>query len=85
MKLPAVAPAATATDAGTVSAALLDESATVAPLPWAGSASVTVQVDVALAANEFGVHTRLDTVTNGVTVREALAELPFNAAVNVAV
>jgi hypothetical protein len=85
VKLPVVEPAATATEAGTVSAALLSETAT--EVLAAGAAdNVTVQVDVAPDAIEGGEHCSDDTVIAvDVIVTEAVCELPFNEAVTVAV
>ena len=54
--------AATVTDAGTVSAALLSESATVAPPVGAALVRVTVQVAVELEAIVVGEHCKLETV-----------------------
>ena len=82
VKLAVVEPAATETEAGTVNAALLDEIATEAP-PLAED-NVTVQVDVAPDTTEAGAHCS-DVTVGAVTVTEALVELPFNAAVSVAV
>ena len=78
-----VAPAVTVTDAGTVSAALLEESPTEAPPVRAAEDNVTVQVVVALEAMELGEHDRLETAGGGgVTVTEAVA-VPFNVPVTV--
>ena len=51
-----MAPAATVTDAGTVSAALFEEIATAAPPAGAAMESVTVQVELAPAARLVGAH-----------------------------
>ena len=51
-----VDPAATATDAGTVSAALFEDSDTFAPPVGAELARVTVQVLVALEVSVLGEH-----------------------------
>jgi hypothetical protein len=85
VKLPVVDPAATVTEAGTVSAALLSETATEV-LAVGAADNVTVQVDVAPDAIEEGEHCSDDTVIAGdVIVTEAVCELPFNEAVTVAV
>ena len=92
VKLPAVAanvadvlPAATVTDAGTVSAELLADSATLRPPVGAACVRVKAQVDLPFAIILVGVHDRALTVAWAVTVRLAVAESPFNVAVNVAV
>jgi hypothetical protein len=85
VKFAEVVPAATVTDAGTVSAALFEESPTEAPPVRAADVSVTVQVVVAPEAAEFGEHDRPETTgAGGVTVTEAVV-LPFNVAVRVTV
>ena len=85
MKFAVAAPAVTVTEAGTVKAALFEESPTVAPPVSAAEDNVTVQVDVAPDATEFGEHDKLESVgTGGVTVTEAVA-LPFSVAVTVTV
>ena len=87
VKFAVVAPAATVAAAGTVNAVLL--SAKVTALPPAGAAFeiVTVQVDVLPDVTEAGAHCKAVTVggvtTTGVTVSEAVAELPFSVAVTV--
>ena len=83
-KLPVVQPAATATEAGTVTALFPEESATVEPPVGAACESVTVQVEELPDDTDVGVHTRLVTVT-GVTVRDALVEVPLSDAVIVTV
>jgi hypothetical protein len=86
VKLPVVEPAATVTEAGTVSAALLSETATEVLAAGAPPDNVTVQVDVAPDAIEAGEHCSNDTViASGVIVTEAVCELPFSEAVTVAV
>ena len=82
MKLPAVAPAATITVAGTVSAALFDESATVAPPVSAAFDSVTVQLDVPPDTTDAGAQPSAVTVGSAITVTGAVA-VPFNVAVTV--
>ena len=79
-----VDPAATVTEAGVVSAALLSDVVTLDPPVGAAADSVTVQVEVAPDTTLFGVQASLVTVTaTGVTVTVAVFELPFNAAVTV--
>ena len=79
-------PAATTTDAGTLTAALLLESATVVAA-LAVPESVTVQVDAAFEATVDGEQVTLVTVTvaGAVTVNGALADPPFSEALTVAV
>ena len=85
MKFAVVAPAVTVTEAGTVSAALFEESPTEAPPVSAARDNVTVQVEVAPEATELGEHDRPETAGGGgVTVTEAVA-VPFKVAVNVTV
>ena len=85
VKFAVVAPAVTVTDAGTVRAALFEESPTDAPPVSAAELSVTVQEVVPLEATELGEHDRPETTgVGGVTVTEAVA-LPFNVAVRVTV
>jgi len=85
VKLAVVAPAVTVTEAGTVSAALFEESPTEAPPVNAAEDNVTVQVVVAAEATELGEHDRPETAGGGgVTVTVAVA-LPFNVAVTVTV
>jgi hypothetical protein len=83
VKFAVVVPAATITEAGTVSAALLEESPTEAPPVSAAEDNVTVQVELAPDVTELGAHDKFESVgTGGVTVTEAVA-LPFNVAVTV--
>ena len=85
MKFAVVAPTTNITDAGTVSAALFEESPTVAAPAWAADVSVTVQVVVPLEATELGEQDRPETAgAGGVTVTEAVA-VPFNVPVTVTV
>ena len=85
VKFAVVAPAVTVIEAGTVSAALFEESPTEAPPVNAARESVTVQVDVPPDATELGEHDTPDTAgAGGVTVTEAVA-VPFNVAVTVTV
>ena len=74
-------PAATVTEAGAVSSALLEEMATERPPAGAAALVVTVQVLLAPEFNEVGAQTSAVTVTGGAKLREAVLELPFNAAV----
>ncbi len=81
-----VAPAATVTEAGTVSAVvLLLFSVTLDPPVGAACDNVTVQLDVPAELTVVGVHCTAVTVTVGDTVSEAVAEPPFSVAVTVAV
>ena len=85
VKLAVVAPEATVTDAGTVRAALFEESPTEEPPADAARDSVTVQVVVPLEATEVGEHVRPEIAAGGgVTVTVAVA-LPFKVAVTVTV
>jgi hypothetical protein len=63
VKVPVAAPAATATDAGTVRAGLLEESVTAAPPDGAVLDSVTVQVEVPPETTADGAHCNPVTVT----------------------
>ena len=81
---PVIAPAATFTDDGAVSAVLLSVSAIVVPLIPAGAESVTVQVELAPDAIDAGVQSKLVTVVvSGVTVSVMNFELLFSDAVMV--
>ena len=85
VKFAVVAPAVTVTEAGTVSAALFEESPTEAPPVKAADVNVTVQLEVAPDTTELGEHDTPDTAgVGGVTVTEAVA-VPFNVAVTVTV
>ena len=84
LKVAAVAPAATLTEAGVVSAVMLSETATLAPPVGAALVNVTVQVLEALGPRLLGVHAREDTRTGATRLTLALAELPFWVAVMVA-
>jgi hypothetical protein len=83
LKIAAVAPAATLTEAGTVRVELLSESETLAP---AGAAlfKVTVQALAELDPRLPGVHAREDTSTGATRLTLELAELPLYVAVTVA-
>ena len=84
MKLPEVAPADTVTDAGTVRAALLEDSATAMPPVGAACEIVTVQLVLPAEATEVGVQVIPVTVAGGgVTVTDAVFELPFSDAVTI--
>ncbi len=85
VKFAVVAPAVTATDTGTVRAALFEASPTDAPPVSAAEVSVTVHVVVAPDTTELGEHDTPDIAgAGGVTVTEVVA-LPFNVAVTVTV
>src|ERR1017187_8511456 len=82
VKVAVVDPAATATDPGTVSAAVLLDSVTVPPLVFV---SVTVQLLVPPLPSVDGVQDTELTVTAVAKVIDAACVLPFNVAVSVAV
>jgi len=82
VKVAVVAPGATETNAGTVSAPLLLESATVPP---AELERVTVQVVTAALPSAAAVQPSPVTVAGALSVIEADCEYPFNDAVIVAV
>ncbi len=85
VKFAVVAPAVTATEAGTVSAVLFEESPTEAPPVRAAEVNVTVHVVVAADATELGEHDTPEIAgAGGVTVTEVVA-LPFSVAVTVTV
>jgi hypothetical protein len=77
-----VAPAATATDPGTLSPGTLLDSATVAPPVFD---TVTVQLLVPPLFNDVGVHAMLLTTTAVAKAIDAVCVLPFKVAVTVAV
>jgi hypothetical protein len=83
VKLAVVEPAATVTEAGTVSAVLLSETATLEPPVGAACDSVTVQVALPPETTVAGVHCSADTVTRGVMVTGEVAEVLFSEAVTV--
>jgi hypothetical protein len=87
VKFAVVAPAATVTDAGTVMAALFEESVTADPPVGAACDKVTVQVEVAPDRTAEGEHCKPEMVVTpgGVAVTEAVCEVPFTVAVTVAV
>lgn len=84
MKEADVAPAATDTECGTVSSALLSDSVTVLPAGGAARFNVTEQVLDALELTLAGLQVRADTSTGATKVKEALWEAPFNFAVRAA-
>ena len=71
----------TATEAGTVSSVVLLDTATERPPVGAAALVVMVQVLLAPEFSEVGVQTSAVTVTGGARLRDAVCELPFNAAV----
>jgi hypothetical protein len=77
------APASTVVEAGTVTKALFDDSATIEPLEGAGAEIVTVHVALAPDSMVEGEHIRLDTVV-AVTVSDVAAVVAFSEAVSVA-
>ena len=83
MKLALVEPAAAVTEAGTGSAVLLDETATLEPPVGAAWDNVIVQVVLPPEVIVAGVHRKVVTVTGGLTVTDEVAELLFSAAVTV--
>jgi hypothetical protein len=84
VKVAVVAPAATVREAGTGRAALLLDSATVAPPPGATTDKLTMHVEVEPDTTLAGEHCRVETVGSGVTVTAAVAVLPLRDAVTVA-
>ena len=84
VKVAVVAPAATVTEAGTVSSVLLLESVTAAPPERAGWVVVTVQELVALWPRLVGVQTTEDTSTGASRLMAAVCELLLKDAVTVA-
>jgi hypothetical protein len=84
LKIAAVAPAATVTDPGTVSNALLLDSVTVEPPAGAACASVTVQLLTALCPRLVGLHTTPETNTGATRPIVVVCDPPPNVAVTVA-
>ena len=78
-----VEPAATVTDAGTVSAAILLASVTKDPPAGAVCVKVTVQLLTALCPRLVGLHTTPDTKTGATRPIVAVCELPPRVAVTV--
>ena len=76
------APSGTVTEAGTVTKASFEESATIEPLAGAGADIVTVQVEVAPAPTADGEHVSFSTVV-AVTVSCVAAVVPFREAARV--
>jgi hypothetical protein len=85
VKFAVAAPAPTLTEDGTLSAELLSESATETPPVGAALDNVTAQLEVAPDAIVVGEHCSDETFTlaGGVTVIDAVLELPFSEAVTV--
>jgi len=79
-----VDPAATVTEAGTVSAALLLASVTEDPPAGDTCVKVTVQLLTALCPRLAGLHTTPDTKTGATRPIVAVCELPPSVAVTVA-
>ena len=69
------------TEAGTLTKAVFDDSATTEPPAGAGAEIVTVQVALAPETRVAGEHVRLDTVA-AVTASDAAAVVPFSEAVS---
>jgi hypothetical protein len=84
VKVALVAPAATVTEAGTVSSVLLLARVTAAPPGSAGWVVVTVQLLVALWPRLAGVQATEDTSTGASRLTEAVCELGPNVAVTMA-
>jgi hypothetical protein len=80
-----VDPAATVTEAGTVSKVLLLASVTAEPPVGAAWVSVTVQVLTALCPRLVGVQPNVETTTGAMRLIEAVCELLPSEAVTVAV
>jgi hypothetical protein len=87
IKFAVVVPEATVIDAGTVMAALFEDSVTADPPAGAACDKVTVQAEVAPDTTVEGEHCKPETVVapGGVAVTEAVCEVPFTVAVTVAV
>ncbi len=85
VKFADVAPDATVTDAGTVSAAASLDSATVTPPELAARDSVTVQADVPPELRLAGVHETRLTVAGAISSTENVCVLPLYVAVTTAV
>ncbi len=83
-KVAVLAPAATVTEAGTVSRVLLSDKVTETPPVGAALESVTVQVAAAPELMLVGAQTRDETRTGAVRLRVAVLDCPFRVAVMVA-
>jgi hypothetical protein len=83
VKVTLEAPASTVVEAGTVTKALFDDSATIEPLEGAGAEIVTVHVALAPEAMVAGEQVRLDTA-DPVMVSDVAAVVPLSEAVRVA-
>ena len=84
LKLAVVAPAATVTEAGTVSRVLLMASVTVAPPARAVWVRVTVQVLIALWPRVAGLQATVETSTGARRLTAAVCELVPRVAVTTA-
>ena len=78
-------PARTFTEAGTVNAELLAETDTVTPPVGAGAERVRVQVAEAPESRAVALHVNAEMSTGATSVKVAVWEAPFRAAVMVAV
>ena len=85
LKVAVAAPAATVTDAGTVSRMLLLASVTLAPPAGAVWVSVTVHVLTALCPRLVGLQATPETCTGASRLTDAVCELLPRVAVTVAV
>jgi hypothetical protein len=85
VKVPVVAEAATVTDEGTVTLALLLDSDTVIPPAWAGRLSDTVQVEVPGPWTEAGAHDTLLSCGSAETTTVSVRVTPLAPAVTVTV
>ena len=84
LKVAVVEPAATVTEAGTISEALLLARVTDDPPVGAACVSVTVQVLTALCPRLVGLHATPETSTGASRAIDAVCELPPSVAVTVA-
>jgi hypothetical protein len=75
LKVAVVVPAATVTDAGTVSAALVSDNVTTAPPVEAALVRLTVHVLDAFGPRLVGLHANVDTNTGATRLTVAFAEL----------
>ena len=83
VKLAIVEPAATVMEAGTGSAVLLSETATLEPPVGAACDNVIMQVVLPPGVIVAGVHCKVVTVICGVTVTGEVAEVLFSETVTV--